>query len=60
VFDLNGRRVAEVVSGVLPAGHHEAPWRAVDARGGRLAAGLYFARFVTLGLAESRRLVLLP
>jgi endonuclease/exonuclease/phosphatase family metal-dependent hydrolase len=60
VFDLNGRRVAEVVAGVLPAGHHEAPWRAVDARGGRLAAGLYFARFVTLGLAESRRLVLLP
>jgi hypothetical protein len=31
-----------------------------DARGGRLGAGLYFARFVTPGLAESRRLVLLP
>jgi endonuclease/exonuclease/phosphatase family metal-dependent hydrolase len=60
VFDLNGRRVADVVSGVQPAGHHEAPWHAADARGGRLAAGLYFARFVTPGLAESRRLVLLP
>ena len=60
VFDLNGRRVADVVSGVQPAGHHEAPWHAADGRGGRLAAGLYFARFVTPGLAESRRLVLLP
>jgi endonuclease/exonuclease/phosphatase family metal-dependent hydrolase len=60
VFDINGRRVAEVISGMQTGGHHEAPWRARDPRGGRLAAGLYFARFVTPGLAESRRLVLLP
>lgn len=60
VFDVHGRRVARVVAGGLPAGRHEARWDAADERGGRLAAGLYFARFVTPGLVESRRLVLLP
>lgn len=57
---MNGRRVASIVSGELPAGHHEARWNAAAERGSRLAAGLYFARFVTPGLTDSRRLVLLP
>jgi len=60
VFDVHGRRVASIVSGELPAGHHEARWNAAGERGGRLAAGLYFARFATTGLTDSRRLVLLP
>jgi len=60
LFDLNGRRVARLVSGEVPAGHHEVPWSAADARGGRLAAGLYFARFRTPGLFRAQRLVLLP
>ena len=60
VFDVNGRRVASIVSGEQPAGHHEARWTAVSERGGRLAAGLYFARFATPGFSDSRRLVLLP
>ena len=60
VFDVNGRRVASIVSGELPAGHHEARWTATGERGGRLAAGLYFARFATTGFTDSRRLVLLP
>ena len=60
VFDVHGRRVASVVSGELPAGRHEVPWRAGDERGGRLAAGIDLVRFVTPGLVESRRLVLLP
>ena len=60
VFDVHGRRVARVIDGDLPAGRHEARWRADDGRGGRLGAGLYFVRFVTPGLVESRRLVLLP
>jgi endonuclease/exonuclease/phosphatase family metal-dependent hydrolase len=60
VFDVKGRRVASIVSGELPAGHHEARWTAAGERGGRLAAGLYFARFATIGFTDSRRLVLLP
>jgi hypothetical protein len=59
VFDVHGRRVASIVSAELPAGRHEARWDAVGARG-KLGAGLYFVRFVTPGLVESRRLVLLP
>jgi hypothetical protein len=60
VFDVHGRRVAGILSGEMPAGHHEARWNAGGERGGRLAAGLYFARFRTPGLVDSRRLVLLP
>jgi endonuclease/exonuclease/phosphatase family metal-dependent hydrolase len=60
VFDLTGRRVARVISGELPAGHHEVGWNAGDERGGPLRAGLYFARFGTRGLTRATRLVLLP
>ena len=60
IFDVHGRRVARVIDGDLPAGRHEARWSADDGRGTRLSAGLYFVRFLTPGLVESRRLVLLP
>jgi hypothetical protein len=60
VFDIHGRRVARIVSGELPAGHHEAAWSAAGERGERLPAGLYIARFAAPGLVDSRRLVLLP
>jgi len=59
VFDVHGRRVAGILSGEMPAGHHEARWSAAAGSGGRPAAGLYFARFRTPGLVDSRRLVLL-
>lgn len=60
VFDLSGRRVSTVLREDRGAGHHEAAWEARDASGGRLPAGLYFARFTTAGLARTERLVLLP
>ena len=59
VFDLSGRRVAEVVSGPAEAGHHELRWSPRESGEG-LAAGLYFARFSVPGLTRMVRLVLLP
>jgi hypothetical protein len=57
VFDVSGRRVATLVDGVLPAGHHDVPWVA----GGRsgIAQGVYHARLSVDDRAIDRRFVLL-
>jgi hypothetical protein len=59
VFDLSGRRVANVVSGQIEAGHHELRWSPRES-GDRIAAGLYFARFSVPGMTRMVRIVLLP
>lgn len=59
VFDLSGRRVANVVSGQVEAGHHELRW-SPRGEGGGVAAGLYFARFSVPGMTRMVRIVLLP
>lgn len=59
VFDLSGRRVANVVSGQIGAGHHELRWSPRES-GDEIAAGLYFARFSVPGMTRMVRIVLLP
>ena len=51
VFDVRGRRVATLDSGVRNAGEHVATWDA------RVAAGLYFVRLGSPGRALSARVV---
>ena len=60
VFDLGGRRVANLASGDFGTGRHERSWNATDERGGRVPGGLYFARFRTRGLDRTERVVVLP
>jgi hypothetical protein len=60
IYDLGGRRLASVVDGMLPAGRHVMNWTPVGEAGGRIAAGLYFARFQTPGLIRTHRLTILP
>ncbi|MEZ4386717.1 MAG: C25 family cysteine peptidase [Candidatus Krumholzibacteriia bacterium] len=58
VFDLSGRRVAQLVRGEQPAGAHTVLWDG-HADGGRpLASGTYVYRLVTARGSESRKLVL--
>ncbi len=56
ILDLQGREIAVLADGVLPAGAHRATW---DGRTGRGAApaGLYFARLVAGDRVLSQRLV---
>ena len=54
IYDLAGRRVAEVVNRELEAGEHEAAWHR-DAVG-PISAGVYFARFRAGNYEVSRRL----
>jgi subtilisin-like proprotein convertase family protein len=56
VFDLRGRRVAELIDDLLPAGHHAVAWDGTDDAGGRVASGTYFCRLRADGRTLVRKL----
>jgi hypothetical protein len=60
VFDLAGRRVAQVLDTDLSNGAHRVMWMGGSEAGSRASAGLYFFRLVIDGRSYSRRFVLLP
>jgi hypothetical protein len=53
VFDLQGRRVAELFQGTQSAGSHELTWDA-----GELGSGIYFVRLTGNGVSDSQKVVL--
>ena len=57
IYDLSGRRVRQLVSGVMAAGPHEAAWDGDDESGARMASGLYFARLETSAGMMTQRVV---
>ncbi len=57
VFDVQGRRVAVVLDGVLEAGPHETVWNGRSDRGGRAAMGLYIVRLRTAGETRIQKAV---
>ncbi len=59
VFDLAGRRVAEVLDADLPAGAHEIRWDGRDEHGVPVPAGIYFHRLVAGNARATGKLVIL-
>lgn len=59
VFDIRGRRVAEIHSGHLESGRHEFQWHGTDFQGGRVASGVYFARLKISNELQVQRMMLL-
>ncbi len=60
IYDLTGRRMAVLAAGELyEAGRHTVTWTGHDDAGGRLASGVYFARFSAGGYSAESKLVLL-
>ena len=55
VFDIQGRRVATLVDGPVPAGAYWLPWdgRGIDGR--RLAEGVYIVRLQWRGGSVARK-----
>lgn len=53
VFDVTGREVATLASGVYPAGEHSLVWNADG-----VASGVYFCKLRAGGVTEARKLVL--
>ena len=58
IYDLSGRRVADLVEGGLAAGEHEATWDGRDEAGESVASGIYLARLITRRGVDRQRLVL--
>jgi uncharacterized repeat protein (TIGR02543 family) len=56
ILDLQGREIAVLADGALPAGRHTATWDGRTERGSA-PAGLYFVRLSVEGRALSQRLV---
>lgn len=58
VYDVRGRYVRTLVSGVLSAGDHVVPFDGLDERGAALASGVYRYRLRTGGTSVARRMTL--
>ncbi|HMB68190.1 MAG TPA: carboxypeptidase regulatory-like domain-containing protein, partial [bacterium] len=59
VYDVAGRRVADLTGGRLPAGPHRIGWDGHVAGGGTAPAGVYFIRLDSDAGSFSRKVVLL-
>ena len=59
IFDVKGRLVTTLVSGYRAQGPHQVPWDGKNARGRRVASGVYFYQLRAGGQAISRKMVLL-
>jgi hypothetical protein len=54
IFDLTGRKIADIFNGYLNAGEHTAIWNAVAN-----PSGIYFCRMLTSGNSLTKRIVLI-
>jgi len=59
IFDVSGRLVRRLVSGVQPAGRHTAFWDSVDENGVRVPSGVYFVKFQFGSTSHTQKIVLL-
>ena len=59
VLTADGRLVATLVDGVLPAGHHEAVWTGRHDSGDAAASGLYLYRIETGPFRQTIKMLLL-
>ncbi len=57
IYDVSGRRVAQLHSGRAEAGAHTTSWNLMDEQGARVSPGLYFVRFASGSEERSTRLV---
>jgi len=58
IFDLQGRLIRRLASGIFSAGGHMLSWDARDARGAAVDTGVYLYRFRTSGEIREGRLML--
>jgi len=59
IYDVRGRLVTALVDGLEPAGWHPISWARRDAKGARVASGVYVAKLEALGEVRTQKLVLL-
>jgi hypothetical protein len=57
LYDLSGKLVRTLVSGVVPSGDHQVSWDGTDRLGRPLAGGVYMCRLDTPGASASTRVL---
>ena len=57
VYDVKGALVRRLVSEVRPAGRHQVVWNGEDDAGGRVASGVYVARYIAGGTRDAQKVV---
>jgi hypothetical protein len=60
VYGVNGRQIRRLVKDTREAGRHSAIWNGRDDAGRKVGSGIYFYQLIAAGVAESRRMILLP
>jgi len=58
VYDVTGRRVAELMNDMMPAGHHDVRWSGQSERG-VTSSGVYFVRMDAAGRTFTHRVVVI-
>ncbi len=58
VYDLQGRKVADIVDGTESAGWRNVEWNGRDARGRAVASGSYFLKLESAGTVLTRKVIL--
>ena len=59
IFNVLGQEVATLVDNVMEAGVHAVSWEGTDAAGRQVSSGLYFYKFESDGLVQTRRMMML-
>jgi hypothetical protein len=59
VYDVNGRVVKSIVSGEINAGWHTVQWDGKDDAGREVTSGVYFLRFETRDIKQTRKILLI-
>jgi hypothetical protein len=60
IYSVDGRLIRTLIGEERAAGPHEVIWDGRDAEGQKVAGGVYFYKLAAPGIAESRRMILLP
>jgi len=59
IYNILGRKVRTLKSGVVEAGQHQAVWNGTDQSGCDVASGVYFYRLKAENYANTRKMLLL-
>ena len=59
VYSVNGRKVRDLISGYMSAGHHSIAWDGLDGAGTPVSSGVYLYRLEAGGRSETKRMLLL-
>ncbi len=57
IYDVQGKRVATLVDGIVDAGRHEIVWDAKGEKGREVASGLYFCRLTAGDVRATKKII---